>query len=483
MRLIRLLSPSPIGRPISSEFECYFMDNIMIKPNSKIALLNASVPLNPNDVYIDNLTNTLTFRTAQGLPTRTATLPTQGYTIPSLLKALNNAVNDQLHVDVGSECGFLVDFVLQQIVSNSIRMNVWRGKNSYMDLSDGVNPGGGITMAGNNFTRAAGGDVNNTFLLARKPLLTSCGYFRTQIKTAIRNISIGVSSTYAELDTFADGRFSFMIGIRDVGGAKQYYYKDNTNAYINVDLAICSPVLGDWVELAITEGNVIGNIYRNNNPVTADPLFSYPRDVNDMYFPCIALRQQGATVTPPSLIYDPRAFTSEEGDIVWNNTPTTSYLSRYEEPEIIQRNLDELGTLPRPYPGIFTITFTQALASVLGFTILSFSDASTPQAYLASSAVNVLTSPKNLIVEIQSLPLESFDSVEKKRRNIVAIVPQLTERNNSLIYEANVPIFLDLNNNFDINLRSIRVKVLTRSSEGDVLIAVSDSIELTLLID
>ena len=76
-----------------------------------------------------------------------------------------------------------------------------------------------------------------------------------------------------------------------------------------------------------------------------------------------------------------------------------------------------------------------------------------------------------------------MDGGLSKRRNIVAILPQLTVRENNLIYESTMPVMLDINNAYEINLRSIRVKILTHTSEQDLLIDVSDQIELTFLLD
>ena len=87
-------------------------------------------------------------------------------------------------------------------------------------------------------------------------------------------------------------------------------------------------------------------------------------------------------------------------------------------------------------------------------------------------------------IEIQDLYLDTMDAGLGKRRNILAIIPQLFQRENNLIYECtSTPIMLDLFNAYEMNLRSLRIRILTRSDENDVLIDISDQIELTLLLD
>ena len=126
---------------------------------------------------------------------------------------------------------------------------------------------------------------------------------------------------------------------------------------------------------------------------------------------------------------------------------------------------------------------TEGIRDVLGFTTQIITYKGVEAGFTASSPLNALVMPKNLIVEVQSLQLDSMDGGLGKRRNILAVIPNLNiQNNNNLIYETNNPIMLEINNQFDLNLRSLRVRILTRSDENDQLINVADQIELTMVL-
>jgi hypothetical protein len=68
------------------------------------------------------------------------------------------------------------------------------------------------------------------------------------------------------------------------------------------------------------------------------------------------------------------------------------------------------------------------------------------------------------IVEMMSLELDSYDTSQNQRRNILAIVPQEQTTNSQLkqtvAYDTDSPLFIDLRNRAPISIRNIRARVL-----------------------
>lgn len=71
----------------------------------------------------------------------------------------------------------------------------------------------------------------------------------------------------------------------------------------------------------------------------------------------------------------------------------------------------------------------------------------------------------DLLVEIPSLTMESYDGAMKKRRPVIAYIPSLEVQNSELVYNSVNPIMISLNNAFPINLNSVSVRILTSSPQ------------------
>ena len=68
----------------------------------------------------------------------------------------------------------------------------------------------------------------------------------------------------------------------------------------------------------------------------------------------------------------------------------------------------------------------------------------------------------NLIVECPSLggQIQCYDSTTKSKHQVIASIPSLTQHNQTYVYQNNSPIYLELNNKYEINLRQITSRVL-----------------------
>jgi hypothetical protein len=85
--------------------------------------------------------------------------------------------------------------------------------------------------------------------------------------------------------------------------------------------------------------------------------------------------------------------------------------------------------------------------------------------FSADESLTEAVSFTDLLVEIPSLPMESFDGALKKRRPVIAYIPSLEVQNNELVYNAINPLMISLNNAYSLNLNSVHVRILTSSPQ------------------
>ena len=63
------------------------------------------------------------------------------------------------------------------------------------------------------------------------------------------------------------------------------------------------------------------------------------------------------------------------------------------------------------------------------------------------------------LLELLNLQLESYDTFEEGRKNILALIPY-DDSNSKVSYDPNNLIFLDLNNKESINLTSLKMRLV-----------------------
>ena len=100
----------------------------------------------------------------------------------------------------------------------------------------------------------------------------------------------------------------------------------------------------------------------------------------------------------------------------------------------------------------------------LGFSKRLMDAGSTVDSSVSATSAIQLEHPftGNLIVEVPSLggQIQCYDSTTKSKHQVVASIPSLIQHNQTYVYQNNSPIYLDLNNQYPINLRQITSRVL-----------------------
>ena len=105
----------------------------------------------------------------------------------------------------------------------------------------------------------------------------------------------------------------------------------------------------------------------------------------------------------------------------------------------------------------------QNLANFLGFSNLNsgFQTATSVYVYRADKLFRLSYIPDSIIVELLNIDLKSYDSLDNKRRSILAVIPNLNENVfGKIIYDVNYPLYISVRNENPIYLRNIRARVL-----------------------
>ncbi len=91
--------------------------------------------------------------------------------------------------------------------------------------------------------------------------------------------------------------------------------------------------------------------------------------------------------------------------------------------------------------------------------------------------------PSSLMVLLDSFSyIESHDGHTSEKQAIISVIPSiLLQENNKLVYEPNFPLYLSLNNAYDIPLTSLSIRII-ESLQGKELAVENPPITITLLI-
>ena len=79
--------------------------------------------------------------------------------------------------------------------------------------------------------------------------------------------------------------------------------------------------------------------------------------------------------------------------------------------------------------------------------------------YVADNQFNDKVIADAFLVEMLNIPLDSYDSFVKQRKNLLAVVPE-SDSTGVVIYEPSTPFFIDVKNQQDLLLRNIRARVV-----------------------
>ena len=457
MRLIRLTTTDT-----ACVFDNYFNTDILIPPQSKIALQNLSFELRSGFLTIAAENASIVYTAANGI-NKTATLQHKSYTINQvniLLDDIRVALNNSLSVVTGSlGMEWFADAVndkvhlLQKQLYFDEQLTTVRTIEVAQSAPGSAN--GYKVYKGNNIVTE-----NNQYIHWQTEWSKGCPKFSTKVYTApstnTENFRIALLTTNSEItygNTISEDSIKYSITCPSNNGDAYYKCKSQagqiTTAY-NLGSWIATDFPNnDKLELYIEEGQVIGRITLSNDTSTRHELFSEPYTDETLYPVIIYYHSNGGS----------SAVLVTLKDIV---RPAGAPTTHQESVAKLDRSLE----------------MDKSLAKALGFEAhinhqkqVQFIDLTGDYEiqYLADA----------FVVMLQDLKLESFDGHTHQRSNILAVVTAPNQQG-SIKYEVGNLVFVNISNNRAITLRNIRARILTADLQP---VEVEGLSSITLLLD
>ena len=453
MKIIRLTSES-----VSAVFDSYFNEDIRIEADSKIALCNASLESKSKTMIINGDNDNITFQLvpADG----------SGFGGTHSITLIHSGVNNY------NANNF-------QILLDDIQLKM----NQAIGARRGAEIGGDPAS-----------NTNESFTYYQHHLTQGAGIFRTKIRRlndgdaetekcgwimGLTDVSIPLTLDGNAIFPNADIKYGMAVGRTD-------------QSYQKIENGVFTPAVGlpnyvgnndganDIIELCIEFGSIKGRIYREGvaNPIEA---FSVPYDGTTNYFPFLIFRGDSN---------DRLKFVRITSD-PYIDPPTLTIGNEFNDPEMSVPS----GVSAPPAPQSNTRPTFQMLnfESLSLSRFLGFENIRQPVngfnlvrnfLFSGDNKFELTDTADAFLVLLDNIQLKSYDDFDKNgfgkggRKNIISVIPQ-SDSNETVIYEPNSFIFVDLDNTNAINIRNIKARILKNDYSP---ITTSGLSTLTLLI-
>lgn len=464
MKLIRL---STIDE--RANFDNIFNDDLVIKKDSKIALLSLAMETTASELVIDNQNDEINYQVLEAEGIKTVKLDAATYdanNFRDLFDDIENKLNENTSVNqsIGGTVYnkyYGLEWKCAENTRNQVFIKYEIGgygeyETSWVYDATKVQR---IQVANRTVWRQLAGQPNNNDndrnALFPDFLSRGCGFVRcrTNIYNATAGVPeengyiIGLSKTdlskQSDQDP-TDAQLDYGIAVSiDAAGARKYYLVREgvyTEHAVLPNFINDANINNDFQEVIINGDKIEFNVFQNGSS-NATLLSQVDYTPGEKLYPFIIFR--GADANLNGLRLTPSPFS--------NAAPS---------------NDGELFAPPRPSSNVVSknyILFTDSLREFLGYRydrnpqngFLEVVEAT----FTAEEQFKLLDRADSYIVELQNLKVESYDGLKNQRKNILAIIAN-NNSVNKIIYEASNPIFIDLNNLTDMLLRNLKVRVV-----------------------
>jgi hypothetical protein len=333
------------------------------------------------------------------------------------------------------------------------------GNNAFMYYNNPISKGSGtwrarIARATNQSGTDPKGVIIGLIKQENKPVDTT-------LEIPLSSISYGISFT-----TTTAGKYSKIIdGIETLTDINVNVYGDSGEIQTK----------NDYIDIEISNGKIYGKVYKWNETTqnqTIDTLFDIDYTQEHLY---------------PVLIFRGNE-TSRMKDIVFSNDP---YYNDQVEEYVEKEEAGIVYVKPptpfnrRPTSGFFQFE-SNSLASYLGFNnsrIPSSGEVEIGNNYVFKADIEFTLSDLSdtyVIELLGNIQLDSYDTVDKQRRNILHTIIQPNIVSQRLVYMAPYPLWIDIKNKQKLTMRNFSCRVL---KEDLTPVVFSGFSQITILIE
>jgi hypothetical protein len=452
----------------STEIKARFDEPLIIKANSKIALLNCrtrfpSMEAEGSFTIVDGTTG--------GVANNIFTVDNQQVAIPAGTYSISE-LEDLMEVLIAQNCGVAQSSWILTFVGTDYRLDFGDGKfnltktatrsenalwssgaNEYWFVEAG-DPD--LTTVGT-FISDAGADTNNPDIVYSTYHIPNAAFGCSATVTAV---AAGINKPW-ELGAYEDSLSTrvYSIGTNSAGNYVYYHFSNTAQPFTDGSAApTTTPQAGDQIRIFRT-GDTVG----------------------------YAVRRAGVDILSAS---EPVDFEDQR----------RAFLTRFPIAQVISRNdgltltqvkftilEPEFNSKLRSFPTSVSISFaTSVLSKYLGFTGTGpFTQAGDPAVLVSQNLLDPDEKAVGILLTIDPLVLESYDGdirpkSKKGRDSILAVLNQEDSLGKTFVLDVNFPVALDIKNarDYTLNQFSLRFK---DSANGEILVFDKDTV-VTLVI-
>jgi len=468
----------------------YFNNNIqsdlILKPNSKIALQNVSFEKKEQNIVIDNENKQITYDNGGG--DVSVDLTEEIYNknnFKTLLDDMDLQCNSGLNSSTPSDIGISFDcntnddnkFKIKTKIAFQINPTdrftvIDVDKSDPTSIFKSVNADGWDANIGSNALSAFDG-------------VNGCGIFRVQIGALAATgfgFYIGLSEDEPRdmAGDFNPNKCQFLINAENSNSPYRFIDPANptlTNSGLN-PVRFSSPDTNndnDILAIEASQGKIELKIYETGNPGGRILPGTTPQKYTGqkLLYPIIGIYQQtGTNIKNISYTFHEDASTSALTDTDIKELKENIVFSTLTPPQQDDTEQDKSFEFE-----------TSDLALSLGFaqrTLNAFVD---EMNFTADESIRFFDNTECYLVEALNLQFDSFDGSkgQEKRRNLLAVIQNIRDRTEpDVLFDSNSITYIDINNAFPLPLRNLQFRILN-SDEGEV--EVDGFSNMTILID
>jgi hypothetical protein len=472
VKLIRLTSDDSSGI-----FDTTFKQDIIIKSGSQIALKSLSVGVDSKQITINGGNDDISYQLSTAGGIKNVKLTHDSYdnkTSDFLLNDMDLRMNASLDTstlgfnkDIGVEIKNSIDKKTTKFQSdfNLVKLDEYFNDIVLNKGSVDVDTSGAV--GSKNFKGPAGGDPaeGECFFYNNINICKGGGVFRLR-----RNIPAGATNPVGRYgiigfmdvnpDTLTDkqpldiANIIFGVVVNDITGI---YEIINFGTISAADTGLlCAD--DDIIEIGISRGEIVARVYNAGDPKL---LKTVAYGFNNL-FPVVEIEKRSTEIFFDLVRYTPNPYIKNQ----------TDFIPLGEEVEVGIPPPKQGGAAPTNH---FLKFESSELSEYLGFKTNRIpANGFTSTNRFIVKADNIFQS-NNLsdafILEMLNIGLDSYDGELQSRVSYLSVIPK-DDRENSIIYDAPYPIFIDINNYQPLTVRNIKCRLLNNDLSPVAMVGV-----------
>ena len=498
MRLI-ILNTDPLTEPGQKGFfEGIFNEEIIVEPESKIALQSVSVNRALEFLVVDTTTNKIRFQiqaaNAGGFGgLHTIDMNEKTYSRKNILEFFTEMVfrfHQKLSIDAGNEFGTQISAGINSKNFVSVefkrqpRLQFSQDQDADLKISNGLifNT---VQLRRTISAQVSGATLESNFVASRIDWVKGCGVLRMRLNQFVNanggvpagaviglvpntsenqdklsNNTITVDDLEFAIRTNSDNLTASNYQMKFIGGGAGGYLDAGIAPHKATNDATYTD--NDIIDIVLELGTIAGYIrqHTNSGGVEKTEIFRYTlttaEDQNKKYLPILGVFGANTTtrIGLASASLDP--FDSQNISLS-PDAPHDETLGAVVKPT--QSFNPQISNLIWP---------TLDMANYFGFDAVNqnpllLPSPTTGQAYTAGGSFARVISLNTYLIELLNLQVDSFHGLAQGRKNILAAVPvseNIMSDSGQIQYEPNNLFFVDLKNKFPITLRNISARII-----------------------